>query len=102
MVERTAEALRDGEQAAAERHEAAAELEQALIAQKQGEAHEVVEPPEGHENATPGAVGAGPDLDGPPAARDATDGGPGIRDNVELPGDERTFEGDGPHPLDEQ
>ena len=35
MVERIAEGIRDGEQAAAERHQAEVEMEQALIAQKQ-------------------------------------------------------------------
>lgn len=35
MVERTAEGIRDGEQAAAERHQAEVEMEQSLIAQKQ-------------------------------------------------------------------
>lgn len=58
--------------------------------------------------ATIGSPGAGTDpsetqtSSGEQTTADVLDHGPSLRDNVELEGDERTFEGDGRHPLDQQ
>jgi hypothetical protein len=127
MVERTAESLRDGVQAANERHQAEVEMEQALIAQKQwfqrrsnlpiveqadmgDDTHDdgsgVITAGQGHSNDESGvgigSAGAGTDPSETQTSRGDVEGGPSLHDNVEYQGDERTFEGDGRHPLDEQ
>ncbi|MCW2955984.1 MAG: hypothetical protein JWO69_853 [Thermoleophilia bacterium] len=124
-----ATALRDGKQAARERHQAEVELEQGLIAQEQlleaGTGVPIVEQADmgddAHEDGR-GVItaskdmndheGGGLTLSDPGAGTDpsesATSSGgaePSVRDEtpeLELQGDERTFEGDGRHPLDEQ
>lgn len=58
--------------------------------------------------ATIGSPGAGTDpsetqtSSGEQTTSDTLDHGPSRERNVELDGDERTFEGDGRHPLDQQ
>lgn len=102
-MDRTAEAIRDGEQAALERHQAEVEMEQALIAQKQSSP------------GNPGAIaeqadqGDNPHDDGSSVitaggVEDYTDAPPPTSPahNIELDPTERTFEGTGRHPLSEQ
>lgn len=133
MTDRTAEALRDGEQAARERQQAEVEMEQALVAQEQtfergtgspiaeqadlgADAHDdarnVITAGQGQGSAQQGQgedasgvgivdPGAGTDESETTTSHGAiVDPTPGR--GVELQGDERTFEGDGRHPLDEQ
>lgn len=138
MVEHASEAIRDGKQAADERHQAQVEMEQALIAQEQelerGTGVPIVEQADGSDNATDdgdnvitashaggagntdsmasgatiGSPGAGTDpsetqtSSGEQTTAKALDDGPDQSRNVELEGDERTFEGEGSHPLSEQ
>lgn len=132
-MRQTAEALRDGEEVAAARHQAAVELEQGLVAQEQALERDtgspIVEQADGgatehdddavsdvvtagqgggsnvgddHMASTIASPGAGTD----PSETQTSSGGvsgPADEDaGVELEGDERTFEGDGRHPLDEQ
>lgn len=60
------------------------------------------------DGAVIGSPGAGTDLSetqtssGEQTTSDVLDHGPELDRNIELEGDERTFEGDGRHPLDEQ
>jgi hypothetical protein len=92
MVEREAEALRDGEQAARERAQAAAEMENTLIAQEQAQERTGIDPEEqvlAYDE--PLGSGAPPEFPASLTTRE-----------VEYEGEERTFEGDGPHPLEEQ
>lgn len=136
MVERAAEAIREGEQVARERHQAQVEMEQGLIAQEQlleqGTGVPIVEQADLSDDATDegenvitashgggtsgdasagatiGSPGAGTDpsetqtSSGEQTTADTLDHGPDQKDNVEYQGDERTFEGDGRHPLSEQ
>jgi hypothetical protein len=129
MVERIAEGLRDGEQAANERHMAEVEMEQALIAQKQHfQRHSslpIVEQADGsddthddggnaitagqgfqHEGSgqTIGSAGAGTD---PSETQTSDEPDPDLQiphgqPPIELEPTERTFEGEGRHPLEEQ
>ena len=131
MSDFAAERLRDGEQAARERHQAEIEMEQALIAQEQylerGTGVPIVEQADGTDNfgedgegvitathdgggsgdsmggSTIGSPGAGTD---PSETQTSDDYRDGERDtparNIELEGNERTFEGEGRHPLSEQ
>ncbi|MEO6867870.1 MAG: hypothetical protein ABI200_07605 [Gaiellales bacterium] len=102
-MDRTAEAIRDGEQAALERHQAEIEMEQALIKHKQdsaGDAGSIVEQADQGDNPhddgsdviTAGGVGA---YDDAPANT-------GPVHNIELNPGERTFEGSGRHLLEDQ
>jgi hypothetical protein len=136
MVEREAEALRDGEQAARERHQAEIEMEQGLIAQEQyferGTGVPIVEQADGSDNSgedgegvitathdgggsgdsmggsTIGSPGAGTDPSETQTSSDhrtpyaELDHAPHPEPNIELRGGERTFEGEGRHPLSEQ
>lgn len=135
MVEREAEAIRDGEQAARERHQAEIEMEQGLIAQEQyferGTGVPIFEQADGSDNSgedghnviiathdgaggdsmggsTIGSPGAGTDPSETQTSSDhlgpadEQDRGPHMERNVELEGDERTFEGDGRHSLRQQ
>lgn len=129
MVERIAESLRDGEQAANERHMAEVEMEQALIAQKQyfqrksglpireqadGSHHShddganAITAGQGfqHEGSgqTIGSAGAGTD---PSETQTSGDSNPDLQiphdqPPIELAPTERTFEGDGRHALEDQ
>lgn len=129
MVEREAEAIRDGEQAAAERQQAEAEMENALIAQKQagingspGSIAEQADGQPGHLDEGEGVITAthdggagntdamgGSTIGSPGAGTDPSEtqtSGPGAMDStteggVELEGEERTFEGEGRHALAE-
>lgn len=103
MHDRTAEAIREGEQVARERHQAEVEMEQALIAQEQtfeaGTGVPIAEQADQGDNAhddgsdviTAGGVEEYTDAPAPPSAR-----------HVEFEHGERTFEGEGRHPLAEQ
>jgi hypothetical protein len=101
-MDRTAEAIRDGEQAALERHQAEVEMEQALIAQKQesaGNPGGIAEQADLGDNAHDDGssvirAGGVEDYDDAPANE-----GP-VR-NIELDPGERTFEGRGDHSLAE-
>lgn len=102
-MDRTAEAIRDGEQAALERHQAEVEMEQALIAQKQGFpgnpgaiAEQADQGDNAHEDGSDVITAGGVEsYDDAPA-----DTGPAK--HIEFASTERTFEGSGRHPLDEQ
>lgn len=129
----TAEALRDGEDVAAARHQAAVELEQGLVAQEQllerDTGSPIVEQADGgaterddddvSDVVTTGGGGGsnmgddhvGSDIGSPGAGTDSSEtqtssggaAGPTSADaGVELEGDERVFEGEGRHPLEEQ
>ena len=132
MFEREAEALRDGEQAARERHQAEIEMEQGLIAQEQylerGTGVPIYEQADGTDNSgedgagvitathdgggsgdsmggsTIGSPGAGTDHSETQTSDDYRDGSQDGRAarNIELEGNERTFEGSGRHSLSEQ
>ncbi len=128
MVEHTLEALIDGEQAARERHMAAIELEQGLIAQEQLLQHHtgvpIVEQADGsadtHDdgsNAITAGQGfpheaSGGSIVSPGAGTDPSETQTSHGDidpnqlhldvEAELVGSERTFEGDGRHALDLQ
>ncbi|MCW2927322.1 MAG: hypothetical protein JWM86_1290 [Thermoleophilia bacterium] len=136
MVEREAEALRDGEQAARERHQAQMEMEQGLIAQEQWMERDtgvpIYEQADLSDNATDdgenvitathaggsdstdsmggstiGSPGAGTDpsetqTSSGELGRDTVQGQLDATDEVEFSGDERTFEGDGRHALEDQ
>jgi hypothetical protein len=132
MVEREAEALRDGEQAARERHQAEIEMEQGLIAQEQylerGTGVPIVEQADGSDNfhedgegvitathdgggsgdsmggSSIGSPGAGTDPSETQTSSDYREGREQERPerNIEYEGNERTFEGSGRHSLDEQ
>jgi hypothetical protein len=127
MVERIAEALRDGQQASDERHQAEIEMEQALIAQKQrfqrGTNLPIVEQADGSDDthddgansitageghgdensgAGIGSPGAGTDPSQTQTSGGEVETGPDYEDTRRYQGDERTFEGDGRHPLSEQ
>lgn len=130
MVERTAEGIRDGEQAAAERHQAEVEMEQALIAQKQyfhrrsglpiyeqadgsDDVHD-----DGENTITAGQgfqhEGSGQSIGSPGAGTDRSETQTSSGDldpelqpfhgqtQLELEGGERTFEGSGRHALEDQ
>lgn len=130
MVERTAEGIRDGEQAANERHQAEIEMEQALIAQKQffqrrsglpiyeqadgsDDMHD-----DGWNSITAGQgfqhEGSGQSIGSPGAGTDPSETQTSSGDldpelqplhgqtQLELEPGERTFEGTGRHALDEQ
>jgi hypothetical protein len=90
MVQKDVEALRDGAQAAREREQAEREFEQTLVAQEKrfelGSQAPVFDEAEleemfGEEDRSPEDLGGRA---------------------IEYRGDERTFEGEGRHPLDEQ
>jgi hypothetical protein len=127
-MEREAEAIRDGSQAAKERHMAEVEMEQALIAQEQwlerGTGVPIVEQADGsddaHEDGSNTIImeqgfqraGSGGTIASPGAGTDPSetqtshgDQDPALRrrdGEVELEPGERTFEGEGRHPLEEQ
>ena len=132
MVDFEAEALRDGEQAARERHQAQIEMEQGLIAQEQelerGTGVPIYEQADGSDNSgedgegvitathdgggsgdsmggsTIGSPGAGTDPSETQTSSDYREGEQDARParNIEFEGNERTFEGEGRHPLSEQ
>ncbi|MCB0878924.1 MAG: hypothetical protein KDC46_08085 [Thermoleophilia bacterium] len=128
MVERAAEAIRDGRQAAAERHMAEIEMEQALIRQEQrSQPHTgvpIVEQADGaddthddganaitagqgfqHEESGGSIVSPGAGTDPSETQTSHGDTDPNqlhVDDEVDLEPGERTFEGDGRHSLDDQ
>lgn len=128
MVERQAEAIRDGEQAAAERHMAEIEMEQGLIRQEQYVQRRtgvpIVEQADGaddthddganaitagqgfqHEASGGSIVSPGAGTDPSETQTSHGDLDPNqlhIDDEVELAPGERMFEGVGRHSLDEQ
>ena len=101
----TAEALRDGVQAARERVQAEREMEQSMLAREieRGGRSAIEEqsttghtPEDGTDTVVAGAVGPG-------AGGDHVDEGTqGFTPAPEFEHNERTFEGDGRHPLDQQ
>ncbi|MCW2962253.1 MAG: hypothetical protein JWM25_1096 [Thermoleophilia bacterium] len=125
-------ALRDGEQAARERHQAEVELEQGLIAQEQlleagtgvpiveqadmgDDAHDdgrsVITAGQGLPGTSGNAEADGAGMTNPGAGTDPsetatshgeTNAPPPEDAGVELQGDERTFEGEGRHALEDQ
>lgn len=131
-IDFAADALRDGEQAARERHQAEVELEQGLIRQEQeleagtgvpiveqadlgDDAHDdgrsVITAGQGTGTQHSGGDGAGVGIVSPGAGTDPSEtqtssGGepdPASGERVvELEGTERVFEGEGRHPLEEQ
>jgi hypothetical protein len=130
MVERLSEEIRDGEQAAAERHQAEIEMEQGLIAQKQffqrrsglpifeqadgsDDMHE-----DGENSITAGQgfqhEGSGQSIGSPGGGTDPSETQTSSGDldpeqhaeheqtQIEFRHGERTFEGDGRHALEDQ
>jgi hypothetical protein len=127
-----AEALREGEQVARDRHQAQVEMEQTLIRQEQelerGTGVPIVEQADGSDNfhedgegvitATHDGGGSGDSMGGssigspgagtdPSETQTSSDYRGGEQDsrperNIELEGGERTFEGEGRHSLSDQ
>lgn len=101
----TAEALRDGVQAARERVQAEREMEQSMLAREierggRSAIEEQSTTGHDHEDGTDTVVAGSV---GPGAGGDHVDEGTtGFTPAPEFEGDERMFEGDGDHPLEEQ
>jgi hypothetical protein len=126
----TADAIREGEAVARARHQAAIEMEEALVAQEQAleagtgvpiveqadgldvdgeEGTDVVTAGQGSGSAMQGEDGSGTGIVDPGSGTDPSEtatshGEPAAphEAGVELEGDERTFEGEGRHSLADQ
>ena len=130
MDDQTADALREGEDVARARHQAAIEMEETLVAQEQAlergtgvpimeqadgldthgdETSDVITAGQGGGSGAQGEDGSGAGIAAPGAGTDPSEtptshGEPAAphEAGVELQGDERTFEGEGRHALADQ